>query len=281
MTNWPGLWRSCVCLFSLLFLSGCFQMENSYEEEKDPHFIDGKNKVNSMDYDGAIDSFEKALQANPRSAAAHFELGFLYEQKNDFGAAIYHYQRHLRLRPNSAMAEVVKGHITGCTREMAKTVSVAVVNREVQRDLERLTQTNSWLMQRVVFLEAELNRRPQYITNFVTNWLTVTQLVASAAPAGTVASTPATGSAPQPRQSSPSVSVARPQPDTRAAVRSTLSPTAQPVQPARTTHVVRSGETLASIGRRYGVSIEKLRTANPGLNPNKIKPGQSIVVPAR
>jgi LysM repeat protein len=278
MTNRPGLWRSFVCFFLLLFLSGCFQMENSYEEEKDPHFIDGKNKVNSMDYDGAIDSFEKALQANPRSAAAHFELGFLFEQKNDFGAAIYHYQRHLRLRPNSAMAEVVKGHITGCTREMAKSVSVAVVNREVQRDLDRLMQTNSWLMQRVGFLEAELNRRPQYITNFVTNWLTVTQMVASAAPAGPVAAAPATGSAPQARQSSPSVSTPRVQPDTRGVVRSTAPPS---VQPARTTHVVRSGETLASIGRRYGVSLEALRSANPGLNPNKIKPGQSIVVPAR
>src|SRR5207253_9429522 len=61
----------------------------------------------------------------------------------------------------------------GCTRELSKSVPLAIVTREVQRDLERLAQTNTLLKTRVEFLEAELLRRPQYITNYVTNFVGV------------------------------------------------------------------------------------------------------------
>ena len=40
-----------------------------------------------MDYKGAIESFSKALEVNPRSAKAHFELGWLYEEKDPDPAA--------------------------------------------------------------------------------------------------------------------------------------------------------------------------------------------------
>lgn len=281
MMRWPGTWRSIFYVCSLLLLSGCFQWENSYEEEKDPHFLDGKKKVNSLDYDGAIQSFEQALRANPQSSAAHFELGILYEtRKNDYGAAIYHYQRHLDLKPKSPMADVVNQHIIACKRELAKTVSVAVVNREVQKDLERLTQTNAFLTQRIQYLESELTRRPQYITNHVTNWLTVTQLVAALPPANsaTARSTPAARPAPV---QSPTANAAA-APESHAPSRNSTPPDSQraPSTGSRT-HQVRSGETLAAIARRYGLSVQAILGANPGLNPNKIKAGQTINIPAR
>ena len=53
-----------------------------------------------MDYQGAIQAFEESLEANPHSAAAHFELGWLYDEKeSDPAAAIYHYQQYLKLSP--------------------------------------------------------------------------------------------------------------------------------------------------------------------------------------
>src|SRR5512140_3962285 len=85
--------------------SGCFPLaDGPTEEEKDPHYLAGKSRLSGMDYDGAIAAFENALISNPKSAAAHFELALLYEEKkNDYAAAIYHYQRHLELRPESNM----------------------------------------------------------------------------------------------------------------------------------------------------------------------------------
>ena len=49
-----------------------------------------------------IEAFEKALEVNPHSASAHFELAVLYDQqKNDYAAALYHYEKARRLRPNA------------------------------------------------------------------------------------------------------------------------------------------------------------------------------------
>ena len=46
-------------------------------------------------------------------------------------------------------------------------------------------------------------------------------------------------------------------------------------------HVVRRGETLSSIARRYGTSIQALVRANGLRNPNFIFSGQRLVIPGR
>jgi len=45
------------------------------------------------------------------------------------------------------------------------------------------------------------------------------------------------------------------------------------------THVVQSGDTLASIARRYGVTLKQLQTANNITNPDRIYPGQVLTIP--
>src|SRR5438876_11079874 len=110
MTFLASLVRSMMLLVCGLVLSGCVPSgQSQLEEEKEAHYLEGKNRVNSLDYKGAIESFEKALEVNPRSASAHFELALLYEKKNpDYAAAIYHFDRFLQLRPKSEYAQVVK-----------------------------------------------------------------------------------------------------------------------------------------------------------------------------
>ena len=61
-----------------LGLSGCFpEAETPVEEQKNPYFVTGKSRVTARDYKGAVEAFEKAVEVNPRSALAHFELGLL------------------------------------------------------------------------------------------------------------------------------------------------------------------------------------------------------------
>lgn len=247
--------------------------ENALVEEKDPHFIDGKKRVGSMDYDGAIDSFERALQANPKSGAAHLELGLLYEQRrNDPVSALYHYQRHLQLRKDSSVADVVAQKIAGCKRELAKGVSVAVVNRDMQRDLDRLTTTNSAMRERLAILEAELQRRPRFLTNYVTNWLTVTQYLTR------TIEVPAP-QAPQPITPTPApgaqIQTAQPQTPTIPAPRAPVTP----ARPER--YTVRSGDTFAKIARQYGLTAHALSRANPRVTPSRIKPGQVLIIPPK
>src|SRR5947207_13464581 len=72
------------CTLAILFcagLSGCLPpAQSQMEEEKEPHFIEGKRAVNGMDFKGAIDEFEKAVEDNMHNASAHIELGLLYEK---------------------------------------------------------------------------------------------------------------------------------------------------------------------------------------------------------
>lgn len=42
---------------------------------------------------------------------------------------------------------------------------------------------------------------------------------------------------------------------------------------------VQEGETLQDIAAQYGLTLEQLLAANPGLDPNSVVPGQKIVVP--
>src|SRR5882672_769088 len=93
-------------LFLAMGLCGCLPSGHSpLDEEKEPHFLAGKSRVITRDYQGAIECFEKALEANPRSALAHFEAGLLYEkQKQDHAAAIDDFERFLQLRPRSGYA---------------------------------------------------------------------------------------------------------------------------------------------------------------------------------
>src|SRR5688572_21151940 len=49
---------------------------------------------------------------------------------------------------------------------------------------------------------------------------------------------------------------------------------------ARATHRVRSGETLTHIARRYGITVNALRSANGNLSPRKLRVGQTVRLPA-
>src|SRR5712671_3275168 len=111
-----------VCLG--IALAGCEPSDqNTADDEKEPHFVLGQNRVNAMDYSGAVEAFEESLEANPHSAAAHFQLAMLYDEKeNNPAAAIYHYQQYLRFDPKASNAEVVAQRIYTCKQQLAADV---------------------------------------------------------------------------------------------------------------------------------------------------------------
>ena len=46
-----------------------------------------------------------------------------------------------------------------------------------------------------------------------------------------------------------------------------------------TEHVIRAGETFWAIAKRYGSSVDLIVGENPGLHPQRLRPGQTAVVP--
>ena len=239
-----------------LGLTGCLPSgESQLDEQKEPHFLTGLKRYNSMDYKGAIEAFEKALEINPRSASAHLELGVLFEQQEkDYAAAIYHYDRFLRLRPQSDKANPVADHINACKQELAKTVSIGPVSQTMQSSLDRLRTLETE--------KEELKRKLAYYegrSQATSNQPDVVTLPPSSS------------------RSSVTFQVGR-----VASVQSNLTTTAR--QPAPTTvktHSIKAGETPTSIAKKYGVSVTALLTANPGVEAKRLRVGQLLTVPAR
>src|SRR4051794_29919784 len=143
---WFGLrsMLSAAFLAAALLICGCIPSSQSVsDEEQEPHFLEGRSRVNSLDYDGAMQSFENALIANPKSSAAHFELGWLYDQrKNEPATAIYHYGRFLDAHATGANADRARKRIVACKQELARTVTLAPVAQSLQHEFDQLTEEN-------------------------------------------------------------------------------------------------------------------------------------------
>lgn len=232
------------------------------DEEKESHFVVGRSRVNALDYHGAIESFTEALEANPRSAAAHFELGVLYaERESDPAAAIYHYGQYLRLRPEAGNAEMVRQLIFRLKQELAQTVLPVTTAAETQQQMERMADEVRQLREELAVAKNHLAERTTAASG----------TTPSAGQQGVVRSgnTTQNNAAQLNRGSGTGQNW-----NSEQAVRRT------PLTIVRRTHVVKSGETPSSIARRYSLKLELLLSANPGLNPRKMKVGQALTIPA-
>ena len=293
MSKWPASWRIILLFVFCCILSGCVPIaETPVDEEKDPNFIEGRNHVNMMDYEGAIQAFERAVQANPRNASAHFELAVLYDNKmKDPLTAAYHYQKHLQLRPKSDLVDAANSRLQGCKMEIGKTVGFVVVNEQVHKDMGRLTNELANAYRLIEQLRAQIAARPTVVTqwmkfsvtNYFTNYIQVGSATPSVAqapprtlvsnlPPRTVATNPPTRVTPLP--ATPTNNFSRPM-QQRAAAN-----TQQPAPRART-HLVRPGDTMSNVARRYGISLQRLQAANPSVNARQMRAGQTLNIPSQ
>jgi LysM repeat protein len=260
------LFFACALACGVVAFSGCtFSNSATLEEEKEPHFLEGKSKLNSMDYAGAIESFEQALEVNPKSAAAHFELGCLCDQREaDPAAAIYHYGRYLKLRPRGDKTERARTRITTCQQQLARTVSLGPVTQGMQHEsdvlaeqVKKLTEENKALRDALDKWEASGAAAK-----------TASPPVEAASGAGRVA--------PAPRTSQVRLIV----PDSNNGVMGIRESSGIRSQATGRTHTVSSGETPLAIAKRYGIRVETLMAANPRLEPRRMRVGQTLSIPS-
>jgi len=302
----PG--RLAVAVWPLvgILLGGCFPSAQSrLDEEKEPHFLAGKARWSALDYQGATEAFEKALDANPNSAAAHFELACLCEQNlADPAGAIYHYEHYLKLRPKAENGEIVQTHIVGCKQELARTVSLGPVTAGMQSEMDKLREQNQRLRE-----EADTWRayalRLQALTNSIGAGMArpvQAEVVPSSgrrdAEIAVLTKSRAGEIVAQPKRREAEM-VARPvsEPKTIAAIaayadsgkssRTSSSssqksgwPTASSSSSSKT-HTIKVGETPTLIAKRYGVQVTALLAANPRMDARHLRPGQTLNLPVQ
>ncbi|MCI0747136.1 MAG: tetratricopeptide repeat protein [Verrucomicrobia subdivision 3 bacterium] len=257
----PRLVGATIMLPLLLALGCSRQRAAQVDERRNPYFLEGKERIGTRDYKGAIAAFEKALEANPRSPLAHFELGVLYEQhsdqrEDDYVSALYHYNQAVRLRPHAYPADNARQRIASCKQELVRSQSMAPVYQQTIRELDRLKEENQQLKRQLETLQLQA----------------ASHFVAPASLPGRQSlnvSSPSR-SAPEPTATETPVIV---QSNNVASAERALTP-----KRART-HTVRHGDTAYSIARAYRVSVNSLLAANPTLEARRLKIGQAITIP--
>jgi tetratricopeptide (TPR) repeat protein len=243
-------------------VSGCSPTaETRLDEQQNPHFKAGREKLLALDHKGAIESFERAVEDNPRSVLAHFELGVLFEQHaNDYAAALYHYHKALKLRPGEYPAENIRQRIPACKQELLKADSLAIVNPAALRETERLRDENLALRKQLELLQAHLTARPP--AGVPAGQIARAREILIVTSTNTVLRGDAKGAVPG--------SAATASDRARAAT----------IAAGRTrTHTIKAGETPFAISRQYRVKLDLLLSANPGLDPKRLRVGQVLNVP--
>ena len=254
----------------LLCAAGCIPTrDNAQEEQRDPNFLRGQELRQRLDHAGAAAAFERALEASPRSASAHFELGLLYEQPlNDPAAAIYHFERFLRLRPASDRAEIVRQRVTNCKIELAKVFLIAPNAPSAQREMDKLKTE----VERLGLVNNQLRRQVETMASQAT----ARGVAATSAPVTVIAA-----------QSPPGTKTAQPAPTPARPAVTPVSLTTPPeapkaakaAAPVTRTHTVKQGDIPASIAKQHGLKLEALLAANPDLDPKRMKIGQLVKLP--
>ena len=273
---------SALALLLCFWSAGCHpSSERQSAEQDNPHFKAGREKREALDYKGAIEAFESALEDNPRSVLAHFELGVLYEQQEaDYAAALYHYNRALKLRPSGYPADNIRQRIPACKQEMVKADSLAVMNPTALRETEKLREDNQKLQQENLALRAQLAGRPVSPPqgNSPAPATSTASPVRPPPNAASNGSRPQAAPAPSTSTATPAHETPRPSPSSSQSRVTTLPPR-PPAASAARTHAVKSGETIASIARQHGVSQTRLQSANPGVDPRRLRVGVILNLP--
>lgn len=251
------MFRGALLALTALALSACVPAGQSQaDEEREPYFMAGKKRNSTLDYSGAMECFEKALEVNPRSGAAHFELACLFDtNESDPAAAIYHYQSYLKLRPDAGNSYVVKQRIAACKDRLAQEVKLGPLTEKQQRELEQLGEENKRLNAEVKRLNEDLEKWRAYAAQL----------------AGTRNSAGAPTPAAPPRASAGG--------STNSVLLSTLSQGGESATPAVKTHTIKPGDTPTSIARKYGLKVEALLAANPKVDARRLRVGQPLVIP--
>ncbi len=278
------------CLVAVIagLLAGCesANQSDSRSEQRNPHYQKAKRFNEHQDYQAAADAYQRALRVNPDLAAAHLELGLLFDDKlGDPIGAIYHYRRFLELDPGSDKVRLVQDFIERARLSLASKLPQSPIAdpsllSRLQAENATLARENARFKQQLAALEqsAAMHPRPTPPPPLAPTPMPPSQPRPAPQPTTAISTPPPTPPRPAPMTAptSPQVSSSASPPAANAPV---------PVETRLTrSHIVQRGDTLQSLALMYyGTRSEwdRIYQANRGMLQNKddLKIGQRLIIP--
>lgn len=264
MTRFRANVRAMSLAIALGLAGGCTPPPGAGDQKQaDSLFETGMRREKVSDYSGAVAAFEQALLADPQMARAHYEMATVFDKDlNQPVKALYHYTRALELNPELQGADIISNRLTDVKMRVAGDAvpqigSPILENQinELQHQVSSLRAENSQL----TLANAELNRRLGQVQN------------------------PPTQTIRQPAQAnndSPPQQPARIAQVYESRIPSEATQATSTAGQART-YVVQAGDTIYGLARRFGITMEQLIAANPGISANNFPRGRTINVPVK
>ncbi len=277
MPRWPLIG----CLAAALLGAGCDRLTKGEDDERhEANFLNAINLQTQGRDDEALKAFNRALEANPQSASAHREIGQLcLDKKRDYALAVFHLRRHQQIKASRSSKTTkdpgdyaVEQQIKQAQILLAAEFTDQIGQQQNQSKIDELKRRNAELETTVTRLNQQIALRgaPVVVANPAPPPPSPqVQTQAAAGPVKDVAPGPVAAAAP--------AAVVRPT-DTK-----TGSPAPKPASraPAARTHVVKAGEVPAAIARRYGISVHELMAVNKGIDPRRMRAGQTLNLPEK
>ena len=277
MPRWPLIG----CLAAALLGAGCDRLTKGEDDERhEANFLNAINLQTQGRDDEALKAFNRALEANPQSASAHREIGQLcLDKKRDYALAVFHLRRHQQIKAARSSKTTkdpgdyaVEQQIKQAQILLAAEFTDQIGQQQNQSKIDELKRRNAELETTVIRLNQQIALRgaPVVVANPAPPPPpSQVQTQAAAGPVKDVAPGPVTAAAPAAvvRPTDTKTGSSAPKPASRAS--------------AARTHVVKAGETPAAIARRYGISVQELMAVNKGIDPRRMRVGQTVNLPEK
>jgi LysM repeat protein len=267
----------CAAGAAFLLAAGCQQSDSRMlaEDPTNPHFEAAAQAIAERRFEEAAKQYEQASAANPAGAKAHYELGQIYgDRLNNPVKAMYHYQMYLELRPSAENRGAVEQLLE--TQKLTLASSLANSPVKASEELAKLQKQNDELRNKLEDAMAKLSEASTAVT-------AATSLPA-ASPAGLVPAAPAPpGAAASPAVSGSPLPAGGMLAEVATETTGGAAPAAVPAGGRQ--HEIKKGDNLWKIAKQYygggdiNAGIEKIKTANPDVNPQNLKIGTVLTIP--
>ena len=152
-----------VIILSLTVCNGCAQPAEEEDMKK------GADLIRHDKFDEAIAEFNKVIAANPKSAAAYYNLGFAYDKKDDLSKAISYFSKAIEMDPtlvdayyNRGSAYYKKGAFDNAITDYNKVIELSPASADAHYGLGLAYSKKSALDKAIYEYTAAIKARPNF-----------------------------------------------------------------------------------------------------------------------